>query len=532
MKKILLPLFLLITWRSVHSQSVGIGITNPHASAILDVNSSSKGFLPPRMSWPQIQAIPNPAAGLMVYDTGIKALRLYNGSKWIVLSEKEKGLADAPGSYTETTQGGNGIAYPNAIAMGPDKSVYIAGAFNYSPSIGSFNLNEMAMGDVFFGKFDSLGTPVWIKTLRSSSIESATGIAIDAAGNIYISGFFLTAIDLDPGPGISNLTSSGSYDGFYAKYDNNGDLLWGKKIGGTGYEKILAITTDGSSLYMTGHFNGQATFNSVVLTSFGGDDIFIARYQCSNGNMGASGWAGRMGGILNDAGNDIQIYGGNIIVGGSFEGSANFAGTIKTSYGLKDGFISTHTAASILLDINQMGGAGNDVVNTVAEDLPTATIFAAGSFSSTADFDDRPAVTLSKTSNGGTDAFIMRYQAGFPVWVNTFGAASNEEVKAIDSDELGNIYAIGGFSGTVLFNLFPLISTGGLGAYLLKVDAGGNILWVQQAGGLSSDYGEDLAVSSNGKFLFASCTIFSNPWFTFNNTQITGEGFYLARYEE
>lgn len=535
MKKIFITFFLVlivVITKAQQGVAINTDASQPHSSAMLDVKSSGKGFLPPRMAWQQIQSIPSPAAGLIVYDIGIKALRLYTGSQWVVLSKTEKFLSDAPGGFTETTQSSGGTIYPTAIVMGTDKSVYVAGAFDGNPGIGNFNLNAVGIGDIFMAKFDSLGVPVWIKTMGSNNIESATGIAIDAAGSIYVSGFFFTTIDLDPGPGINNLTSSGGYDGFYAKYDNNGNWLWGKKVGGTGFDKANAIATDGTTLYITGIFNGQATFNSLVLNSFGGDDIFIARYQCSTGNIGANGWAGRMGGTLNDAGNDIKIYGANIIVGGYFENSANFAGTIKTSYGLRDGFISTHTAGSTLLDVYQIGGAGNDIVNTLAEDLSSFSIFGGGSFSNTADFDDRPAVTLNKTSNGSTDAFIVRFQAGIPFWVQAFGAAANDEVKSMNTDDYGNVYAIGDFSHTVAFDFFNLTSIGGAGVFILKTDVGGDILWVQQAGGLSSDYGESVAVSGNGKLLFGSCTIFSDPYLTFDRKRINGRGFYLARHEE
>jgi hypothetical protein len=50
-----------------------------HSSAILDIKSNNKGFLPPRMTWPQIQAIQNPATGLLVFDEGLKAIRMFNG---------------------------------------------------------------------------------------------------------------------------------------------------------------------------------------------------------------------------------------------------------------------------------------------------------------------------------------------------------------------------------------------------------------------------------------------------------------------
>ena len=67
-----------------YQNSVSIGTTNiPVASAVLDVVSTTKGFLPPRMTTTQKNAIASPAAGLMVYDTTLNVISYYNGTSWI-----------------------------------------------------------------------------------------------------------------------------------------------------------------------------------------------------------------------------------------------------------------------------------------------------------------------------------------------------------------------------------------------------------------------------------------------------------------
>ncbi|MCP3999383.1 MAG: hypothetical protein GY727_00515, partial [Gammaproteobacteria bacterium] len=62
--------------------TVGIGTTFPASSAKLEVNSTTKGFLPPRMTGEQRDAISNPAAGLMVFDESTNCMRYYNGTVW------------------------------------------------------------------------------------------------------------------------------------------------------------------------------------------------------------------------------------------------------------------------------------------------------------------------------------------------------------------------------------------------------------------------------------------------------------------
>lgn len=82
MKKILLSGFLLFLFSLLTEAQVGIGTSTPAASAQLDVSSISKGFLPPRMSTTQRNAIASPASGLTIYNTTTKGFECYNGTSW------------------------------------------------------------------------------------------------------------------------------------------------------------------------------------------------------------------------------------------------------------------------------------------------------------------------------------------------------------------------------------------------------------------------------------------------------------------
>ena len=80
MKHFLLS-FLLFTTVVAHAQ-VGIGTATPAASAQLDLTSTNKGFLPPRMDSTQRNAIISPAVGLTIYNTTLKSVQVYNGTAW------------------------------------------------------------------------------------------------------------------------------------------------------------------------------------------------------------------------------------------------------------------------------------------------------------------------------------------------------------------------------------------------------------------------------------------------------------------
>src|SRR5205085_9002833 len=73
------------------AQSVGINNNTPHASAILDVKSNTKGMLIPRTSTTSRIAIINPAKGLMIYDTTTSSFWFYNGGAWISIANGNNG---------------------------------------------------------------------------------------------------------------------------------------------------------------------------------------------------------------------------------------------------------------------------------------------------------------------------------------------------------------------------------------------------------------------------------------------------------
>jgi uncharacterized protein (TIGR02145 family) len=82
MKKIIAILASLFFVKTINSQSIGIGTNNPQSSAILDIQSTDKGLLVPRMSTTQRTAIQNPSTGLIIWNTTCKQLETFNGTVW------------------------------------------------------------------------------------------------------------------------------------------------------------------------------------------------------------------------------------------------------------------------------------------------------------------------------------------------------------------------------------------------------------------------------------------------------------------
>jgi hypothetical protein len=102
MKKSFAFLLTYFTFYISYSQNVGIGTATPAASAQLDVSSTTKGLLVPRMSSAQRTAIASPARGLLVFDTTTNSFWFRNTGSWVTLSSSGWSLTGNVGTIPAT----------------------------------------------------------------------------------------------------------------------------------------------------------------------------------------------------------------------------------------------------------------------------------------------------------------------------------------------------------------------------------------------------------------------------------------------
>jgi hypothetical protein len=194
---------------------------------------------------------------------------------------------DSAGSFVWAKQmGGTSEDYSLGLAVDAAGNVYTTGQFqgtaDFDPGPGIFNLTSAGEYDIFVSKLDSAGNFLWAKQMGGTTWDAGTGIAVDAAGNVYTTGWFAGTADFDPGPGTFNLTSAGADDIFVSKLDSAGNLVCAKQMGGTGNDQGWGIAVDAAgNVYTTGPFPGTADFDPgpgvFNLTSAGSYDIFVSK---------------------------------------------------------------------------------------------------------------------------------------------------------------------------------------------------------------------------------------------------------------
>jgi len=287
-------------------------------------------------------------------------------------------------------------------------------------------------------KLDQNGNFIWVKQIGSTGRDRGTSIALDAANNIYLTGYFSGTADFDPGAGTHTLSPVSLADFFICKLDNPGNFDWAKQFGQWANESTARLALDNTgNIYISGNFFGTSDFDpgpgtySMVSSSL--SDIFISK----------------------------------------FDGSGNFtwARQIRVS-----DFNYVHDMA--------LDTAGNT--------------FVTGDFSGIADFDPGPAA-FTLVSGGSFDSYIFKLDNnGNFSWAIHFGNTNLDRSISMAVDNNGNVITSGYFTGTVDFDPSPVVhsltSTGIYpnNTYLLKLDSGGHYVWAKKAGG------RDISADDNG----------------------------------
>jgi len=372
-------------------------------------------------------------------------------------------LTNAQLSYQWANPAGSSAnaEYGQAIASDPSGNVYVTGLFmgtvDFDPSAATSNLTSLSGSkDIFLAKYTSAGAFIWVKQIAGTNDEKPYDLVADATG-AYLAGNFLGTVDFDPNAGTNNITFLGGGtdgDGFFAKYDVNGNLSWANRIGSTVNDRVTSIAIDASAnVYITGFIGGNADMDpsaaSASLNVSGTYNAYIGKYT----SAGAYVYAKQITGGYSE-GDDINLdASGNIYLTGSyattndFDPSAATANLSTSSLTQLDIFLAKYTNAGIYTFAKQIGGIGVDIGYQVVPDA-LGNIYLGGVFSSTCDFDPTATVN-SLTSAGQGDLFVAKYDAsGNLTWKTGTGGTTNDYCFGLGLDGSNNVYITGKVQGT------------------------------------------------------------------------------------
>jgi hypothetical protein len=320
MKKIFLPLIFWLSALNSLAQSVGIGTNNPNSSAALDIQSTDKGILIPRMSSVQRNAISNAATGLLVFDNTTSSFWFKTATSW-------KELIDTAGSLWSRTGTNDNIRYPAGnVGIGTEEPGYHLHLNKPNPMMGftdsqtgelsgfiSGNTKDLTVGAsrVFLGS----GTP------GNLLLQTHAGFAV--AGNVGIG-------KTDPAHKLSVMGTIGLYKGneVLGSLDSSGNnLLMNAALGSLGLPaKHIVLQYEDELIRTSGNVGIGVNVPAEKLDVAG--NIKTNGTINATGNINTSGNV-KFGGVLNGPGtgpyNMAPVAYGRIAADGTIEtGSGNF----------------------------------------------------------------------------------------------------------------------------------------------------------------------------------------------------------------
>jgi hypothetical protein len=324
--------------------------------------------------------------------------------------------------------------------------------------------------------------------------HQVSAVAVDGAGNTYITGMFQNTVDLGGGA----LTSAGASDVFVASFAPDGMHRWSKRFGSTASDQGAGIAVAGGKAYVTGEFTGSVDFGGGAKTAVGSGDVFVLALDAGTG---AYSTAFAFGGTTSDAGIGIGADGsGNITVGGFF-GPGTVAlggGNMLTGTAGLSAFVASFTPAGAHRWSKRLSGlnANNTYNSTQSLTIDGAgNVTAGGEFSAMSDFGGG-----AVTSAGDFDAFVVSFTSmGGYRWSKTFGASQMDTANGVAADAQGNIVVGGSFHNTVMFGTTSLTSSGVIDGWIGILDgATGSVRWAKKLGAASSGVVRDVGVDPQG----------------------------------
>lgn len=335
------------------------------------------------------------------------------------------GAAAGPSYWIATLGSGSGFESAEGVAVDSAGNIYVTGQ---TQSQGAGN------ADVIIVKYNSSGVIQWQRSLGNANSDLGYGIATDSSGAIYVAG-----------------TTNNGNDNLLTKYNSSGVIQWQRAL--TGGTKAQGIYYN---LYIDSSDNIYACGGLSVFTN---EKWFLAKYNSS----GTLQWQNQMNGV-----NGRQISGRDVTVGsnGTIYATGNYS---ESNYEPTGRLVSYDSSGNLLSPVRAFGGQ-----STYSNPTPYGIVHDASN-----------ALYITGQSNSG--AFLSKYDSALaPQWKKRLGSSSNDVTRSIAIDSSGNIYTCGDTYSTRYRVL------------LAKYDTNGTLQWQRTLDSSTQMSGAGVAVDNAG----------------------------------
>ncbi len=212
----------------------------------------------------------------------------YGGAGDGFVSKVNANLSRAASLVYSTYIGGSGLDQGNGIAVDSGGNAYVAGlsnsaSFGFVPPApaGAFQPVNAGQGDAFIAKLNTTGALAYFTFLGGTHADSATGVAVDTTGNVYVTGTTVSTDFPTAGAVFQPVYGGGNADSFVSKLDPTGKILvYSSFLGGTNTELASGIAVDtAGSAYVTGQTCSQdfPLSNPLQAVPGGNCDAYVAK---------------------------------------------------------------------------------------------------------------------------------------------------------------------------------------------------------------------------------------------------------------
>ncbi|MFN0105246.1 MAG: beta strand repeat-containing protein [Bryobacteraceae bacterium] len=345
---------------------------------------------------------------------------------------------------------------------------------------------------------------VFSSFMGGGMFDAITAVATDAQGNMYLGGW----TESSDFPSLSGYqtASAGRIDGFVAKVNSLGQLVFATYLGGSNEDRVQAIVVDGAGVITLAGLTNSTNFPTLAPARgalAGGRDAFITRLYPAGNQLVFSTY---LGGLAHDSALAVTLdSSGNIVVAGE-TASTDFptqSAYSTSSGGGVDGFLARFSPTGGLLSSSYFGGAADDRIRGVAVG-GDGTLHVTGSTASS----NFPVASAPYPSlRGSMDGFYTRFNgAATAVSLSTYlggagGSSLSEEAGyGITIDALGRAWIAGVTPSTdfpgVSSGSQPAYGGGSADAFISVFTTGGSLEWSTYLGGTGIDAATSISAGS------------------------------------